>query len=115
MNTERELSQLGEITYSQSEKQKDALYVPMPVWLSEKTVSLLSANGINLLYRHQRKAIEASCSNQNVVISTGTSSGKSLCYQIPLIEMLASDENASAILIFPTQTDPGDGGPDRDL
>lgn len=103
MNTERELSQLGEITYSQSEKQKDALYVPMPVWLSEKTVSLLSANGINLLYRHQRKAIEASCSNQNVVISTGTSSGKSLCYQIPLIEMLASDENASAILIFPTK------------
>lgn len=103
MERSKILSEFGEITYSRIQKQKDAVYVPVPAWLSEKTVSILSENGINLLYSHQRKAIEAACNNDNVVISTGTSSGKSLCYQIPLIEMLLSDENAAAIMVFPTK------------
>ena len=79
------------------------MYVPLPVWLNEKTVSLLSDQNIHLLYRHQRAAIESVYNGENVVISTGTSSGKSLCYQIPLIEMLLSDENATAVLVFPTK------------
>lgn len=103
MEAKQDLSKLGEITYSRTEQRRDALYVPLPVWLNEKTVSLLSDSGINLLYRHQRTALEAAYNNENVVISTGTSSGKSLCYQIPLIEMLLSDERATAILIFPTK------------
>ena len=100
---EQPLSKFGEITYSNLEPQKDALYVPLPVWLQEKTVSLVSNAGINLIYQHQRKALEAAANNDNVVISTGTSSGKSLCYQIPLIEMLLADERATAVLVFPTK------------
>ena len=56
MGSEQELSKFGEITYAEKQRQKDALYVPLPVWLNEKTVSLLSDSGINLLYRHQREA-----------------------------------------------------------
>ena len=97
------LSRYGDITYTQVEPKKDPLYVPLPVWLHEKTVSLISNAGINLIYQHQRTAIEAAANNDNVVISTGTSSGKSLCYQIPLIEMLLADERATAILVFPTK------------
>ena len=103
MGSEQELSKFGEITYAEKQRQKDALYVPLPVWLNEKTVSLLSDSGINLLYRHQREALEAAFNNDNVVISTGTSSGKSLCYQIPLIEMLLADDKATAVMIFPTK------------
>ena len=103
MGSEQDISKYGEITYTEKQRQKDAVYVPLPVWLNEKTVSLLSDAGINLLYRHQRQALEAAFNNDNVVISTGTSSGKSLCYQIPLIEMLLSDEKATAVMIFPTK------------
>ena len=103
MERKQELEKIGEITYSASQRREDAVYVPLPVWLNEKTVSILSDNGIHLLYEHQRKAIEAAANNDNVVISTGTSSGKSLCYQIPLIEMMLADEDATAILIFPTK------------
>lgn len=97
------LSKYGEITYQHTQKQKDALYVPLPIWLTGKTAALLSDQNIHLLYHHQRKAIEAVYNGENVVISTGTSSGKSLCYQIPLIEMLLSDEKSTAILVFPTK------------
>ncbi len=100
---EQPLSRFGEITYSKVEPQQDAVYVPLPVWLQEKTVSLVSDAGINLIYRHQRTAIDAAGNNENVVISTGTSSGKSLCYQIPLIEMLLDDERSTAVLVFPTK------------
>ncbi len=103
MERSRTLSEFGDITYSRLLNRKDAVYAPIPIWLNDKTVSILSENGINLLYGHQRKAVEAAFNNDNVVISTGTSSGKSLCYQIPLIEMLLSDENASAIMVFPTK------------
>ena len=106
MQTEKLLSALGEITYKRIQPAKDAVYVPLPVWLNEKTCSLLSERNIHLLYHHQRKAIEAVYNGENVVISTGTSCGKSLCYQIPLIEMLLSDENATAVLIFPTKAHP---------
>lgn len=93
----------GEITYTETQHAKEAVYVPLPAWLNEKTFSRLSDKGIHLLYHHQRKAIESIYNGDNVVISTGTSSGKSLCYQIPLIEMLDSDERSTAILVFPTK------------
>ena len=97
------LAKFGEITYSETRPRREAVYVPLPAWLNDRTFSLLSDQNIHLLYHHQRKAIEAVYNGENVVISTGTSSGKSLCYQIPLIEMLLSDENATAILVFPTK------------
>ena len=97
------LAKFGEITYSETRPRREAVYVPLPAWLNDRTFSLLSDQNIHLLYHHQRKAIEAVYNGENVVISTGMSSGKSLCYQIPLIEMLLSDENATAILVFPTK------------
>ena len=93
----------GEVTYSARNPGVEAQYVPLPAWLSGKTISLLSESGIHLLYSHQRQALEHFFNNENVVISTGTASGKSLCYQIPLMEMLNTDPKATAILIFPTK------------
>ncbi len=103
MESRNPLEKFGEITYSDTQPHKDAVYVPLPVWLNDKTVSLLSDRNIHLLYAHQREAIESVYNGENVVISTGTSSGKSLCYQIPLVEMLLSDESATAILVFPAK------------
>lgn len=103
MASEQSLSDFGEITYKTTAMKKDPVYVPIPEWLNDKTISLLSSQHIHLLYHHQRKAIESIYNLENAVISTGTSSGKSLCYQIPLIEMLLSDDVSTAILVFPTK------------
>ena len=73
MEPKNPLAKFGEITYSETQPHKDAVYVPLPVWLNEKTVSLLSDQNIHLLYRHQRAAIESVYNGENVVISTGTS------------------------------------------
>lgn len=97
------IEKCGDITFSKTIKYKAAVKVPFPSWLNEKSISLFSDKGISLLFQHQRTAIEAIYNAENVLISTGTASGKSLCYQLPLIEMLLSDEKATAILVFPTK------------
>lgn len=63
----------------------------------------MNAAGLHFLYLHQKQALEAAANGENVVISTGTASGKSLCYQIPIIDMLLADETSTAILVFPTK------------
>ncbi len=94
---------LGEIVYSRTVPPVEAEYAPVPAWLGAKTIHALNEANINMLYRHQREALEAFTNGENVVISTGTSSGKSLVYQIPILDMLSSDEDGTAILIFPTK------------
>ena len=59
--------------------------------------------GIERLYSHQAEAIEAVRCGDNVLVATGTASGKTLCYTVPIIEALASDPQARALLLFPTK------------
>ena len=63
----------------------------------------LISNGINSLYSHQAEALTLSARHENFVISTGTSSGKSLCYQLPILNSLYSDRDATALMLFPTK------------
>ena len=49
------------------------------------------------------QAIDAVMSGHNVVVSTSTASGKSLCYVLPVLEALTADPNACAIFMFPTK------------
>ncbi|GAA5820197.1 hypothetical protein JCM10212_004915 [Sporobolomyces blumeae] len=55
------------------------------------------------LYSHQAKAINALHAGQNVIISTSTSSGKSLVYQLPVVQTLERDAEATALYVFPTK------------
>ncbi|MBM3308511.1 MAG: DEAD/DEAH box helicase, partial [Candidatus Eisenbacteria bacterium] len=63
----------------------------------------LAAAGIERLYSHQVSAIEAIREGKNVVVVTGTASGKTLCYNIPVLETLLADPNAKALYLFPTK------------
>ena len=65
--------------------------------------ALLSARGITGIYSHQAKAINDLWDNQNVIVSTSTASGKSLVYQVPIIDALEHDQNIKALYIFPTK------------
>lgn len=69
--------------------------------LSPVAARLLEQNGISRLYTHQYRAIEALKNGHNVLLATPTASGKSLVYQIPILDALALDPAASALLLFP--------------
>ncbi|MFH1143270.1 MAG: DEAD/DEAH box helicase [Candidatus Eisenbacteria bacterium] len=63
----------------------------------------LSALGIERLYCHQAQAVASARAGENVVVVTGTASGKSLCFQIPILETLLAEPQATALLIYPTK------------
>jgi ATP-dependent helicase YprA (DUF1998 family) len=64
---------------------------------------VLARRGIEKLYSHQASAIEAIRRGENVVVVTGTASGKTLCYNLPVIETLLAEPHAKAIYLYPTK------------
>ncbi len=69
----------------------------------ELTNALLSARAISKVYSHQAKAINDLWDNKHVIVSTSTASGKSLIYQLPVIDALERDHDVKALYIFPTK------------
>ncbi len=61
------------------------------------------SRGIERLWGHQSAAIDLLRSGEHVVVATGTASGKSLCYQLPIIESVVAGGRDTALLIFPTK------------
>ena len=65
--------------------------------------SALGSSGIKRLYSHQAQAINAARRGLHVILSTGTASGKTLAYNVPVLEALATDFRARALYLFPTK------------
>ncbi|KAM0844901.1 hypothetical protein ACQ4PT_056756 [Festuca glaucescens] len=82
---------------------RGASYAELPPHLSEALREALESIGISRLYSHQSEAIQSSISGKHVAVATSTSSGKSLCYNIPVLESLSQDLTACALYIFPTK------------
>lgn len=78
-------------------------YAEIPEEIHPSLKKALSIMGIEALYKHQKEAIDLIEQKKDVLISTGTSSGKSLCYQIPIVGSILSGENATSLLIYPTK------------
>ncbi len=78
-------------------------FVPLPENLHSTFRNTLAAEGIEALYQHQWDAIQIITQCKNAIITTGTASGKSLCYQIPIIDNCLKDEESTAMLLFPTK------------
>ena len=62
-----------------------------------------AARGIERPYTHQAEAIEAVHAGEDVVVVTPTASGKTLCYSLPILQAIADDPAARALLLFPTK------------
>ena len=80
-----------------------AEYGPWPENLNPDIVDLLKKRGIEHLFTHQTEAISASLDDRNVVIVTPTASGKTLCYNIPVLQRICANPEARALYIFPTK------------
>ncbi len=65
--------------------------------------SRLGGRGIEDLWAHQAAAVDTLRAGRNVVVATGTASGKSLCYQIPIVESVVEGGHDTALLVFPTK------------
>jgi len=82
---------------------RDPVYADLGDPLPGAVESVLRLNGVERLYQHQVEAIEAVRLGENVVVVTGTASGKSLCYQLPIYERLVNEPFTSALLLYPTK------------
>jgi len=82
---------------------RPARYAPVEPPLAEPVARALAAHGIRALFTHQAAATELARRGKNIVVVTSTASGKSLCYNIPVLERLLADRQARAVYIFPTK------------
>ena len=80
-----------------------ARFVPFPDDLHPALADALHAQGISALYTHQAAAWRHAQDGQHVVVVTGTASGKTLCYNLPVLDRLLRHPQARALYLFPTK------------
>jgi DEAD/DEAH box helicase domain-containing protein len=81
----------------------DGEYAEMPAGVDARLRAALAERGIARLYTHQADAFDRVAAGSNVVIVTPTASGKTLCYNLPVLNRLIGDANARAMYLFPTK------------
>ncbi|MBW3619265.1 MAG: DEAD/DEAH box helicase [Actinobacteria bacterium] len=77
--------------------------VPLPDDLPAVLRGRLELAGISALYDHQARSLELARAGRSFVVATGTASGKSLCYQLAVLETLLADDKATALYLGPTK------------
>jgi DEAD/DEAH box helicase domain-containing protein len=82
---------------------KTAKFVTFPSQIHPALQNAIQAKGIHSLYTHQLISYQALMDGENVVVVTGTASGKTLCYNLPIIDRLLKDDDATALYVFPTK------------
>src|SRR5579884_1559843 len=85
------------------EPARPARLAPIPDGVLPNVRSMLQARGIPQLYVHQAEAFRLSSDGRNIVVVTPTASGKTLCYNLPVLNALTADPHARAIYLFPTK------------
>ena len=80
-----------------------AVYAPFPDSLNPFLRKALLTTGISLLYSHQIKSWNAIIAGENLSVVSGTASGKTLCYNLPILHTLLQDDQSCALYIFPTK------------
>src|SRR3954447_15013581 len=80
-----------------------ASHAPFPDQTDERLRRALAARGIEQLYTHQAEAFQHALSGRNVVTTTPTASGKTLCYNAPVLDAILKDHSTRALYLFPTK------------
>lgn len=83
--------------------EKKATYSPFPTELNEKLKSALEKRGIEALYSHQAEAYKYIRNKKNIVAVTPTASGKTLCYNLPILQSILENADTRALYLFPTK------------
>jgi DEAD/DEAH box helicase domain-containing protein len=82
---------------------RPAQTAPLPADLPDALAGALARSGIQSLYTHQFEAWTETRAGRNVILATGTASGKTLAYNLPVLAGLLENPNARALYLFPTK------------
>ncbi len=82
---------------------REAQWAPMPDWIQSRLVEAYRSKGIGQLYSHQAEAADLVHHGENAVIVTPTASGKTLCYNLPVLDEILKNPDSRALYIFPTK------------
>ena len=103
MSVSTQLLQGEELAYLGSEPTRDPKTAPLPDGLHPRVVEALAAQGIDELYTHQAEAWEAAARGEHLIVTTGTASGKTLAFNLPVLDALAHEPKQRALYLYPTK------------
>jgi len=92
----------GRLVAESTEREREANEVPLPAQLSPDLREALERSGVETLYAHQLEALRAS-ETENVIVTSGTASGKSLAFNMPVLDAIARDPHTRALYLYPTK------------
>src|SRR5438067_4230421 len=93
----------GQLVHVECLPARPAELVGLPEDLPELLLARLGTRGIKALWSHQAEAIALARAGSHVVVATGTASGKSLCYQLPVFDALLGRGHRTALYLAPTK------------
>jgi DEAD/DEAH box helicase domain-containing protein len=82
---------------------REAQWSEFPAWVHADLVAAYNAKGIQRPYTHQAAAAEGVHAGKNVVVVTPTASGKTLCYNLPILHSILENSDTRALYLFPTK------------
>ena len=82
---------------------REAKFRPIPGWVTSALSEAYQAKGIQELYSHQAATAELVHSGNSVVVVTPTASGKTLCYNLPVLNAVSENPDTRALYLFPTK------------
>jgi DEAD/DEAH box helicase domain-containing protein len=82
---------------------REAQFRPMPDWVRPELAAAYRSKGIEQLYSHQAAAAELARGGKNFVVVTPTASGKTLCYNLPILNAILENTDTRALYLFPTK------------
>ncbi len=93
----------GRVTTIRRIPRQDARYAPFPDGIDPRLRAVLEGRGITGLYTHQAEAVAHVLAGRHVVVTTPTASGKTLCYNAPVLSAILRDPSTRALYLFPTK------------
>ncbi len=91
------------VTHWRETPAKQAQYSKFGNYIDDSIIAAYQSRGIKKPYIHQRLAMDALQKGKNIVIVTPTASGKTLCYNMPVLNAIVEDEASRALYLFPTK------------
>jgi|RhiMetdeSRZDD1v2_1073273.scaffolds.fasta_scaffold01700_12 DEAD/DEAH box helicase domain-containing protein len=91
------------ITHVEYTPAKEAQFADFPEGLDPAVRQLFRQRGIERLYSHQAQSIQQTLAGKNVVVVTPTASGKTLCYNVPVLNSVLTERDTRALYLFPTK------------
>jgi len=92
-----------EVAYVGSEPARAPRFAPLPGDLHPKVAEALAARGIEQLFTHQADAWDAAQRGEHLVVATGTASGKTLAFNLPVLDALARQPKTRALYLYPAK------------